>query len=164
MPAPKNNLFWLARSSHGRNPIFKYPEELWRACLEWFQWVEDNPLLEEKAVQFQGEFVKTDVRKMRAMTIGGLCIFLDIGESTWFDYCKKEDFSEVTKKVDQIIRNQKFVGASADLLNANIIARDLGLADKQDHNINTSTNAEDLTDDELANIASRGGRGNSKEA
>ena len=27
---------------------------------------------------------------------------------------------------------QKFAGAAADLLNANIIARDLGLADKQD--------------------------------
>ena len=29
--------------------------------------------------------------------------------------------------------NQKFMGAAADLLNANIISRDLGLADKKDH-------------------------------
>jgi hypothetical protein len=129
----KGNQFWLARSRHGRNPIFKNPEQLWEGCLDYFQWVEDNPLKEQKATQFQGEFVKTNVNKMRAMTINGLCIFLDIDDSTWFDYAKKEDFSNVTKKAEKIIRDQKFAGASADLLNANIIARDLGLVDKKEH-------------------------------
>lgn len=133
MAAPKGNQFWLARSSHGRNPIFASPDDLWKACHEYFEWVEANPLKEERAAQYHGEFVKTTVDKMRAMTIGGLCIFLDIGTSTWSDYENKNDFSEVTKKVADIIRNQKFTGASADLLNANIIARDLGLADKQEH-------------------------------
>ena len=132
MDGRTGNQFWLARSKSGRNPIFKDPEQLLESCLEYFQWVEDNPLQEEKAVQFQGEFIKTSVNKMRAMTIGGLCIFLDIGESTWSDYKKKSDFSAVTSKVDGIIRNQKFVGASADMLNANIIARDLGLSDKSE--------------------------------
>ena len=32
--------------------------------------------------------------------------------------------------MEEIIRQQKFEGAAANLLNANIIARDLGLADK----------------------------------
>ena len=32
----------------------------------------------------------------------------------------------------QIIKTQKFEGAAAELLNANIIARDLGLADKKE--------------------------------
>ena len=63
----------------------------------------------------------------------GLCIFLDISQETWFDYSKKKDFSDVTKKIDKIIRTQKFEGASADLLNANIIARDLGLAERSEH-------------------------------
>lgn len=35
--------------------------------------------------------------------------------------------------MEEIIRTQKFEGASADLLNPNIIARDLGLAEKQEH-------------------------------
>jgi hypothetical protein len=35
-------------------------------------------------------------------------------------------------RVEDAIFRQKFEGASADLLNANIIARDLGLADKKD--------------------------------
>ena len=132
MPAPKGNRFWEARSKSGRNPIFGDSEQLWTSCIEYFEWTEENPLQEEKAVQFQGEFIKTDLNKMRAMTLDGLCIFLDISMETWRNYRAKDDFIEVTKKTEQIIRQQKFSGAAADMLNANIIARDLGLADKRE--------------------------------
>ncbi len=77
--------------------------------------------------------VQEPVAKMRAMTIMGLCNFLDIAMATWQEYRGKQDFSAVVSRVEQIIRQQKFEGASADLLNPNIIARDLGLADKQEH-------------------------------
>jgi len=132
MAAPKNNKFWLARSSHGRNPIFDNSEQLWESCLQYFEWVEDNPLTEERVSQFRGKFIRTEINKMRAMTIASLCIFLDVDQSTWENYRAKEDFFRVTKKVEQIIKTQKFTGAAANLLNANIIARDLGLADKQE--------------------------------
>lgn len=132
MAAPKGNSFWKARSSHGRNPIFKNPEVLWTAAQEYFEWVDANPLYEDQLIKWQGEAKHEPVAKMRAMTIDGLCIFLDIGESTWFDYTNRDDFSEVTTRITKIIRTQKFAGASADLLNANIIARDLGLADKSE--------------------------------
>lgn len=132
MAPPKGNRFWEARSSHGRKPIFKDEDNLWTACEEYFMWVDDNPLKEQKAMQYQGEFIKDDVEKMRAMTIGGLCIFLDMSEDTWRNYRVKDGFLEVTSKVEAIIRNQKFSGAAADLLNANIIARDLGLSDKKE--------------------------------
>ncbi len=132
MPAPKDNEFWKVRSSHGRNPKFKNNEELWQGAQEYFQWVEDNPLKEDKVFNYQGEIVRTGVSRMRAMTISGLCVFLDIGTSTYDDYRKKEDFSGVIRKIDDIIYTQKFTGAAADMLNANIIARDLGLADKRE--------------------------------
>ena len=135
MAAPKGNRFWEARSSHGRKPIFSSPEPLWEACCEYFKWVEENPLWEEKLFAYQGEVTRDIVYKMRAMTISGMCLFIDIDQSTWEDYRTKEDFSRVCKQAEQIIYNQKFAGASADLLNANIIARDLGLADKQQQNI-----------------------------
>ena len=73
-----------------------------------------------------------DLPKMRAMTIGGLCIFLDIDRTTWIEYASREGFSQVTTRVEAVIRDQKFTGASAGLLNPNIIARDLGLADKSE--------------------------------
>ncbi len=129
MAAPKGNRFWEARSSHGPNPKFSHDTDLWDACLEYFEWAEANPLKEAKVVG--GKVHRLD--KMRAMTITGLCVFLDIAESTWRDWRKsRKDLSSVMTRVEQIIRQQKFEGAAADLLNPNIIARDLGLADKKE--------------------------------
>jgi len=133
MTAPKGNQFWKARSSHGRQPIFADPEKLWDACCEYFQWVEDNPLYEDKAFAYQGVVTHAPVAKMRAMTISGLCTFLDIGRRTWDDYQKRQDFLPVVTRVEDVIYQQKFAGAAADLLNPNIIARDLGLRDRQEH-------------------------------
>lgn len=133
MAAPVGNKFWEVRSSHGRAPIFASPEDLWTACLEYFEWIEANPLYESQAFAYQGNVQLQSLPKMRAMTVSGLCIFLDIGVQTWHDYKAKQGFPEVTTRVDEIIRTQKFQGAAADLLNPNIIARDLGLADKSEH-------------------------------
>jgi hypothetical protein len=132
MAAPVGNKFWEARSSHGRAPIFASPEDLWTACVEYFDWIEANPLYEDKLVTFQGMAKHEPCAKMRAMTISGLCIFLDISPKTWAEYREREDFTPITSRVDEIIRTQKFQGAAADLLNPNIIARDLGLADKSE--------------------------------
>lgn len=132
MSAPKGNQFWRARSTHGKAPIFKTPDDLWDACAQYFDWVEENPLWESKAFAYQGEVTLTEVPKMRAMTISGLCIFLDIARRTWDDYRGREDYMPVVTRVEEIISAQKFEGAAADLLNSNIIARDLGLRDKQD--------------------------------
>ena len=127
------NRFWEARSSHGRNPIFASPDDLWKSCVEYFEWAESHPLYEEKVFQFQGAIVRDTVAKMRAMTIEGLCLFLDIDRDTWLNYKKRSGFFGVTARAESIIYEQKFTGAAADMLNPNIIARDLGLADKKDH-------------------------------
>ena len=140
MSAPLGNKFWKARSKHGRDRLFESPAALWEACCEYFEWVEANPLYEMKAFAYQGVVVQEPVAKMRAMTIGGLCIFLDIDEVTWRRWREVEDFCTVVSRAEQIIYQQKFTGAAADLLNPNIIARDLGLADKQD----VTTNGESL--------------------
>lgn len=138
MAAPKGNQFWKARTKHGRDKIFASSDLLWEACQEYFQWVEDNPLWENKVAQFQGSPVDMPVAKMRAMTIDGLCLFLDINNDTWRAWREDDDFSAIVDKADKVIRAQKFAGAAADLLNSNIIARDLGLSDKRDvtHKVN----------------------------
>lgn len=130
MAAPKGNRFWEARSSHGRNPKFESPDVLWSACCEYFSWVEDNPLFEVKAFAFQGVVTQESLPKLRAMTISGLCIFLDITRQTWGTFRAIEGFSDITTRAEEIIYDQKFSGAAADLLNANIIARDLGLKEQ----------------------------------
>ena len=130
-PAPVGNKFWSARSSHGRNPKFKTKKKLWSACCEYFDWIEDNPI--KKAIIYQGEVASKSEPLMRAMTISGMCLFLDISDETWSNYRKNKDFIGVITQAEKVIYNQKFAGAAAGLLNANIIARDLGLSDKKDH-------------------------------
>jgi hypothetical protein len=135
-----SNKFWELRSRHGLKKLFETPEILWEAACEYFQWIEDNPLYESKAFAFQGEISIATLPKMRAMTLSGLCLYLHCNEAYFRNFKSQErkdkkDFSTVIEKIETIIYNQKFAGAAADLLNANIIARDLGLSDKQDHNI-----------------------------
>lgn len=127
------NRFWEARSSAGPNPKFKTPEQLWEACCEYFAWVEANPLFEVKAFAYQGVVTQEPVAKMRAMTLGGLCYFLRISDETWRNWRKdRADLLGVMDEAERVIYEQKFTGAAADLLNPNIIARDLGLADRKE--------------------------------
>ena len=112
----------------------KNKESLWDAACEYFDWVEKHPLWEDKSTVQQGVPVENNVAKMRAMTIHGLCLFLDIDQQTLANYGSKagyEDYFGVVGKIHSVIADQKFSGAAAGLLNANIIARDLGLTDKQ---------------------------------
>jgi hypothetical protein len=147
MGAPKGNQWWKLRAKHGRDKLFASPAALLEACYEYFEWVEANPLWEYKVAQFQGDPVSMEVPKMRAMTISGLTVFLDIHEQSWRDWRKVDDFKDVVARVDSIIRTQKFEGAAADLFNASIIARDLGLADKTTQE--TTHKFDGLSDDEL---------------
>lgn len=134
MPAPDRNKFWTMRSSHGRKPKFACSKKLMAACNEYFEWVQSNPLKEHKQYHHQGQLTNGVVAKMRPMTVKGLCIFLDISLTTWATYTERDEdedqgFLGVTTRVREIIDTQKFEGAAADLLNPNIIARDLGLKD-----------------------------------
>ena len=66
------------------------------------------------------------------MTILSFCLFADITHETWLNYKKNKDFFGVTTRIESTIKSQKFEGAAAELLNPNIIARDLGLKEKSD--------------------------------
>lgn len=138
MAATKGNQFWKARAKHGRDKIFKTPELMLEAAFDYFKWVEDNPLT--KAIIYQGEVCAKPEQLMRAMTIKGLCIYWGVNTFYLNDFVgnldlEKEldkDFSQVINTIKEIIETQKFEGASAGLLNPNIIARDLGLSDKKE--------------------------------
>lgn len=119
----------------GCPPAFETPEDMWSKALEYFEWCDSNPIDETKLFSFQGEVTSGKAPHIRAMTQAGLCAFLNIGVSTWHDYKKKEEFSEVTSLIESVMYEQKFSGAAAGMLNANIIARDLGLVDKSSSDI-----------------------------
>lgn len=137
MTAPKGNRFWEARSRHGMKPTFEHgpagAQKLYEACCDYFTWCEENPLQEAKVASDDGSPVIINVDKCRAFTIWGLCGFIDLTTHTWEDWRKnRQDLTAVIQWAEQTIRQQKFSAAAAGLLNANIISRDLGLADKQE--------------------------------
>lgn len=131
------NKFWMARARSGPPLKYENAEDLQKDCIKYFEWVDNNPLMSAEKVTHQGHGSTFLVPKMRAMTVVGLCNFLGIRRSTWYSWksegeLKREDLMDIIAWAEEIIFQQKFEGASADLLNANIIARDLGLAEKKE--------------------------------
>lgn len=132
MAAPTGNQFWTLRSKHGRDKIFASPEIMEEAACEYFQWCEDNPLIE---IDFKGkDATEVELPKLRAFTIHGLCRYLHVNTKYFNDFkdANHEGFSEVLTRIMETIYDQKFTGAAAGFLNPNIIARDLGLTDKKE--------------------------------
>lgn len=131
MAAPLGNQFWKNRTKHGRDKLFSSPDILWAEACKYFSWCDKHPL---ESVEFNGkDAIECIVPKMRAYTWSGLEHYLDI--ESFREYKTNEtykDFSQVITRIEKIIYTQKFEGAAAGLLNANIISRDLGLIDKQD--------------------------------
>ncbi len=152
MAAPAGNGFWKARTTYGREKLFDSSETLWAAACEYFHWCESNPLEEDKVSFFQGVPTHDTVTKMRAMTNNGLCLFLGIDSQTLDNYGSKagyEDYFGIVDRIKKTIYEQKFTGAAADLLNSNIIARDLGLADKQDLISSDKSMSKEVSNEEL---------------
>lgn len=150
--APSGNQFWKLRSKHGRDALFASPEAMQEAAYEYFEWCESSPLME---TDFRGkDATKVDIPKMRAFTMQGLCLYLDCN-TDYFRQFKQQvseknnqdtkGFTEVITRIEDIIYNQKFTGAAAGFLNANIIARDLGLTEKTDnkHSLKLGVAADD---------------------
>lgn len=134
MGAPVGNQFWMLRAKHGRDKLFSDPALLWESACEYFQWCEENQLIE---IDFKGKDAdRVELPKMRAFTWDGLELYLDIYSLR--DYKTNEsykDFSQVIIRIEKVIYNQKFTGAAAGFLNPNIIARDLGLSESSKHTI-----------------------------
>jgi len=142
MAAPAGNQFWKLRSKHGRDKLFSTPELLWEACAEYFNWCDAHPWWKNEAVKsgdMAGEIIKVPIA--RPYTLSGLCVYLGASASFWKDLKNNEnlseDFSAVITRVDEIMYTQKFEGAAVGAFNANIIARDLGLREKQDVDVRT---------------------------
>lgn len=146
MAAPKGNQFWKLRAKHGRDKLFESPELLWEAACEYFEWCESNPLIETQAksvsIPMGGgtEIQLVQLPVMRAMTLSQLCLYLGCNDAYFRTFKaqmteKDKDFNTVINQIEQTIYNQKFQGAAGNLLNANIISRELGLIDKQDIDI-----------------------------
>lgn len=146
MPAPEGNQFWKLQSKHGREKLFADPALLWDAAAEYFEWVDANPWM--KIEQMKRPTVTKDkvgdseiqtlhsiaeLPNARPYTIQGFCLYCGASREWWTKFKGGKDieaFLPVISRIEEIIYTQKFEGAVVGAFNANIISRDLGLADK----------------------------------
>lgn len=131
----------------GRPFKFK-PEEFDLAWQQYFQWVDENPWFKNEAVK-SGELAGTIIKVPTARPYSevGFCAFHNLGEkyiSELADTLQKHAKDKESKNKEEALqlsniltqararcRAQKFEGAAVGAFNANIIARDLGMADNQ---------------------------------
>src|SRR6056300_1435980 len=109
------NSAWKNRETHGRSKIFNSPQELWEAACDYFQEVEDNPIIKTELVKYQGAATKVEYEHPRPMSVGAFCLSVPMDFSTWQEYQKRTDFTEVTSRIELIIKTQKLEGAIVDL-------------------------------------------------
>lgn len=127
-----NELWRLAKNYMRKDKKFETPEELLAKVLDYFQWAEDNPLQESKLVSYEGSSSIEEVPKMRALTLRGLTLHIGVGMETWGGWRRGDrvDLADVIAFAESYLYARKFDGAAAGLLSSNLIARELGLAEK----------------------------------
>jgi hypothetical protein len=129
----EGNEIWKLATYSGRERLYT-PEELLATAKKYFVWCAEHPLYEHKAMQEKGKIKIVKIPKLRVFTYEGLTLFLGVN-SNYIQQFRKTDtgeYSWVLAFIDSTIYSQKFESAAADLLNANIIARDLGLVDRSE--------------------------------
>lgn len=132
MPAPAGNEFWKLRSKHGRDTLFTDPNKLWESAVEYFEATESRKWSKKDWVG--KDAIEVDRKFDTPFSKSGLALFLDCDWRTIEALKQNEnkDFLHIITRIEQIIYTQKIEGASVGAFNANIVARELGLAEKQD--------------------------------
>lgn len=140
----KGNKFYRLRSKDGRDRIFESADNLLQKINEYFEEVEERTIDKPEMLK-SGDLAGTQVtlRVDDFPTKEELATFLGFAKWESLKNYKEYglDFLEVITWAETVMYNWKFKMTSIGVLNANIIARDLGLADKQD----LTTNGESIS-------------------
>ena len=125
MGAPKGNKY-----AEGKKLT---PEELAIGAAEYFKACDEKKWFKNEAIKSgdrAGEIIQIPIST--PYTIRGLCVHLGITRQTFLNYDKDKKYFEVCKRVRDKIETNQVEGAVNGSYNAAIVARLLGLADKQE--------------------------------
>lgn len=135
----KNNIDWMLAYNPGRPRKIESAEELWRLFCEYVKqakrapWYKNDVKTEDKAL------VDVSIPTERPLSLAAFCCFLGVHETflknneiakKGDDYAK--EFSPVVQQIKMIVETQQLEGATVGAYNSNIVARKLGLTDKQE--------------------------------
>lgn len=127
----------LTKRRVGRPLKIETPEQFAEEAEQYFQWVDDNPYLDE---DFIGKDATAVIRKRRRpylLTELALWLGFSRGEDL-NNYGERKDFSELFYMYKSRIQSAQLNGAVSNHFNANLIARLHGLSDNVNNNTNVS--------------------------
>ena len=120
----------------GRSKLFDTPEELWEEACKYFQWCVDNPVMESQIVKYKDYHKIVSLPHLRPFTLKGLAIFMGCSGSYLKNFHNNnkdaDKFMPTITRIKDIIFDQKFSGAMTGLFNPMLVARDLGISDRQE--------------------------------
>lgn len=131
---------WKERKKTGRPKALKSPEELWSYACDYFETVDNNPWFKQDFVR-GGEYAGAHVNltTMRPYTWEGFEDYLfkkgiiqDLDDYRCNLDGRYAEFKGTVRAIGKIIFDRNLTGAAANFFNANIIARQLGMADRSD--------------------------------
>ncbi len=156
-----NQLWRKAIGKNGRPRKIQTPEDLAKEAISYFEDVDGDPFTNTETHYGSDNKVTRKVEKTfrKPYTLTGFLLHLGVSSNyiTNFKNSKPlsiteetySDFITVINWIEETIRTQKFAGAAAGIFKENIIARDLGLVDKQEStntNIDATPTKEEIKD------------------
>ena len=118
------------------------PEQLFDFAVKYFEWAEANHIQAAETAAFQGRTFESKVHKARVFTFAGLRLFAGISTSSWDGYKKRPGYAEVVDFIETVIYEQKYQLAVNGIINAGMVAKDLGIDKNAQVNVTTTANAE----------------------
>lgn len=100
---------------------------LWSKWYEYVAYVNATPVPIPKQSLYKGDVVHYQDVKYRPYVKSEFLRFAAISEKTWRNYKKSEKLAEVIEEIENIIYEQKLIGAYVNHFNATIVAQDLGM-------------------------------------
>jgi hypothetical protein len=144
MAAPIGNKYWQFRESHGRDLEYPDPVPFLEKIIEYFEKNDSSPWLKPEQIkkpvligvdENTGQKIyqtMVNIPTERPMSITALCDHLGIILETWKNYGKRDGYSHIVARAEQIIWTQQWEGSAVGAFNSSIIARTLGLVDKSE--------------------------------
>lgn len=135
--------YWAWRATTGRPKAIPTPEKLLELAFEYFQEVDDTPILKEELLKggmFAGDKGTTNLQRpytwagleSKLYAAGIICRLDEYKRNVTGSY---DDFQDALRIIDNEMTDQKFSGAAVGIFNAGIIASDLGLAKKIEQSV-----------------------------
>ncbi|MCD7937496.1 MAG: DNA-packaging protein [Tannerellaceae bacterium] len=135
MPVPDGNQSWELRCKHAPAKLFASSRLLWKAATGYFRWCDNHPWVTRKNKQKANGTETDEAPVQRPYSLAAFLLYIALPEAEW-EQRKQTSGPEVRhtmERIESVIDTQLLEGALTGAFNASLVARKLGLADKQEH-------------------------------